>query len=55
MSYREREWDEPGPDFGKVVYYPRPRRPLTREGQIRQAESRRKVAAEMAENAKNLD
>lgn len=25
-EYREKEWDEPGPDFGKTIYVPR--RPL---------------------------
>lgn len=27
-GYREKEWDEPGPDFGKVFY--RKERPLLR-------------------------
>lgn len=52
-EWREKEWDEPGPDFGKVYYRPvgplLPRRPVDTPAQRRaRVAAKRRIQAEMA-------
>lgn len=51
-EWREKEWDEPGPDFGKVYYRPvgplLPRRPaLTGAERRAKKAAQRRIQAEM--------